>query len=378
MPVNAARQRGIRTRRSLRRGVVISAAGLLFASVVSSLPSAQATPLPTAPFTECPAIGADTSCGILIVINPGGSLTVLADPTQGPFDGSEDTLVGVLNQSDQKVDSISLTTTTDAFGFDGDGLCTFTFTGSSGCLFGPTGYEGPNTSFSDISVDNTSGTVDFTGGLRSGASAYFSLEEALTAQSFNPGDQPATGPCTKTYTGTVSGAVLVKKNSTTCIDDANVVSGATISVPAGAELVVTDSTVAGSIVATKPHAITICGSTFGGSINVSGATAFVLIGDGGDGSTNSPCTTNTIKGSVTLSKNTGGVELGGDTVTGSTTVTYNIAPTGGTPTEDAATEIEGNQIGGALTCLKNNPAPENDGLLNTVHGSRVGQCTGAF
>lgn len=370
MAIRSARHSGTRTRRTVRRGMLMAAAGLLLASVLSSFQSAQAT-TPTPPFTECPAIGADTGCGILVVINPGGSLTILADSSQGPYDSSEDSLIGVLNNSGQTVNSIALVTNTDAFGFDSDGLCTFSFTGSGGCPFGTTGYEGPNTSFSNISGDFTSGTVNFTGGLRSGASAYFSLEEALTAQSFNPNDQPATGPCTRTYTGTVSGAVIVKKNSTTCIIDANVVSGATISVPAGAELVVTDSTVAGSIVASAPHAMTICGSTFGGSITVSGAKAFVLIGDGGDSST---CTANTIKGSVTLTKNTGGVELGGNTITGSVTVSNNVAPNSGSPTEDAATEIEGNSIGGSLTCLKNNPAPDYDGAIGTVGGQRVGQC----
>ena len=374
MAIMTAHPRTGRTRRTLRRGVLVAAVGVLLASVVSSFQAAQAVPTTTAPFNECPAIGADTSCGILIIINPGGSLTVKGDSTQGPYDSSEDSLIGVLNNSGQKVDSIALTTNTDAFGFDGDGLCTYTFTGSSGCPFDTTGYGGPNTSFSNISPDSSSGTVNFTGGLGSGATAFFSLEEALTEQSFNPNDQPATGPCTKTYTGKVSSAILVSSNSTTCIVNATVVSGATISVPAGAELVVTDSTVAGSIVATNPHAMTICNSKFGGSINVSGSTAFVLIGDGGDGSSNSPCLGNTIKGSVTLTKATGGIELGGNTITGSTTITSNVAPNGGTPTEDAATEVEGNTIGGALLCLNNTPAPTYDGATGTVSGQRVGQC----
>lgn len=363
----------------VRRGGLLATAALLAVTALSAMQSAHANPnATTPPFNECPAIGNDTGCALLIIIHPGGTLSVVGDPNLGPYDGSDDSLIGVLNQSGQTVNSIALTTNTDAFGFENDGLCTYSFLGSGGCPFGSTGYEGPNTSFSNISPDSASGTVNFTGGLGAGTSTYFSLEEALTPASFSPDDKPATGPCTTTYTGTVSSAVVVKKNSTTCIIDANVVSGATISVPAGAELVVTDSTVSGSITATKPHAMTICGSTIGGSIYVSGSTAFVLIGDGADGSIDTPCTGNTIKGSVTLTKATGGIELGGDTITGSVSVTYNVAPNSGSPTEDNATEIEGDSIGGSLTCLKNNPAPDFDGQITTVTGARVGQCRLVF
>ncbi len=40
----------------------------------------------TPPFNECPAVGSDTSCGVLFIIQPDGSVTVLTDPSQGPFD----------------------------------------------------------------------------------------------------------------------------------------------------------------------------------------------------------------------------------------------------------------------------------------------------
>ena len=133
---------------------------------------------PTPPFTQCPAIGFDASCGILIVITDSGA-TVYTDPTQGPYDGVEDTLIGVSNESSGTVASISLSSTTDLFGFDGDGICTFLFAGDSGCPYGTTGYEGPNTTFSNIAANFTSGVVDFTGGLAAGNSLYFSLEEDL-------------------------------------------------------------------------------------------------------------------------------------------------------------------------------------------------------
>jgi len=139
---------------------------------------------PTPPFTECPAIGQDTSCGLLIVVNPDGTTSVFSDPSQQPFDGVEDTLVGVLNNSPGTIQiiPISSSSTIPIFNFDFDGLCGGFYSGTpQGCPFGPTGYEGPNTSFS-VSDPNV-GTVNFPGGLASGASTYFSLEGAPTAAS---------------------------------------------------------------------------------------------------------------------------------------------------------------------------------------------------
>jgi RHS repeat-associated protein len=91
------------------------------------------------------------------------------------------------------VGALALTSSTDLFGFDGDGLCNY---GVSGCPFGPTGYEGPNTSFSDVSADQTGGVVNFPFGLApGGGSTYFSLEEALSTSnvSTGTGEAPVSG-----------------------------------------------------------------------------------------------------------------------------------------------------------------------------------------
>jgi lysophospholipase L1-like esterase len=106
---------------------------------------------------------------------------IYGDPSQGTFDGSDDTLVGVINLTGHAIDAIPLQAKVRAFGFDGDGLCVMT-PRPDGCPFGPTGYEGPGVTFSNISADATAGTVNFAGGLQPGASAYFSLEEALALQ----------------------------------------------------------------------------------------------------------------------------------------------------------------------------------------------------
>jgi hypothetical protein len=122
-------------------------------------------------FTICPPVGKDTSCGVLVEIGDNGKLTGYFDPTQGPYEDDEDTLVGVINKSSARVDSIQLGGG-DIFGFDSDGICA---PGFLKCTWpAPTGYEGPITSFAPVS--NDFGTVNFRGGLAPGATTYLSLE----------------------------------------------------------------------------------------------------------------------------------------------------------------------------------------------------------
>ena len=184
----------------------------------------------TAPFNECPQIGYDTSCGILIVISNNGE-QVLQDPNNGvagatttpgaqtPYDEIDDTLVGIVNESSKPVYAIQLSgesSGTSLFGFEGDGICTYAtggsdtnggaagstgtplagpggYTGDQYCSasqlagssaasgFDPNGsdYEGPNNTYSNISADTDSGNVDFTNGVNPGQSTYFSLESSL-------------------------------------------------------------------------------------------------------------------------------------------------------------------------------------------------------
>jgi hypothetical protein len=153
-------------------------------AVASAVPAGAAT-APVPPFTECPAIGASPSCEILLVVNPDNTVSVEGDPSMGPFDGSDDTLVGIINDSTTVVKAVTVSGPgSDLSGFDGDGICSGdygTWNGSGGCPYGPTGYEGPGTSFvTDPSLPD-SAEVDFTGGLAPGKSAYFSLEGALTS-----------------------------------------------------------------------------------------------------------------------------------------------------------------------------------------------------
>jgi hypothetical protein len=202
-------------------------ASTLHSHDVAGFPGASTT----APFNECPAIGYDNSCGVLIVITSQGN-QILEDPNNGatiagpttgaqtPYDDNEDSLVGVVNDSGKPVYALQLSgesSATDLFGFDGDGICTYAlngastsvgagtpgtsipgnpgYTGDSYCTpsqlagaSGPSGpdpngsdYEGPDNTYSNISADTTSGDVNFTRPLNPGQSTYFSLEEDLAS-----------------------------------------------------------------------------------------------------------------------------------------------------------------------------------------------------
>ncbi len=154
---------------------------VMLASSACGISAASAAPavVPIPPFHACPAVGASPSCQIFLVVNPDATVSVWGDPSVGPYDGSDDTLVGVRNDSAQSVDAITVTGPGSGLGgLDGDGLCTF---GVAGCPFGVTGYEGPGTRLVTDPALPDAAEVDFTGSLAPGASTFFSLEGALTA-----------------------------------------------------------------------------------------------------------------------------------------------------------------------------------------------------
>jgi hypothetical protein len=180
--------------RSLALAVIAALTAL--AAVASS---ASAAGEPTPPFWQCPGVGNNNrGCSQLIVANPDGTFDVKTDPNAPPngYDGAEDTLIGVQNISGKPLASVNLASTTKSiFAFDGDGICnpsqwpSAPSTTPPGCPgpqgFGPTGYEGPNTTFSNISSNQMTGTLNFTKPIASGrsaeATAYFALEEALAS-----------------------------------------------------------------------------------------------------------------------------------------------------------------------------------------------------
>ena len=197
-------------RAAASKSVAIATAALIAGASLAAGPAvaANAASAPAAPFKQCPAIGASPSCEILLVVNSDSTITVVGDPSVGPFDGSDDTLVGIVNNSAKSVRAITVSGPGSGLsGFDGDGICSGdygTWTGSANCPYGPTGYEGPGTSFVVSQSIPDSAEVDFTAGLAPGASAYFSLEGALVSAQLTAREGP--------LGFTVSGSIPVQPN----------------------------------------------------------------------------------------------------------------------------------------------------------------------
>ena len=156
---------------------------LMLLALAACIPASAQAP----PFNQCPHVGLSTGCAYLVVVMDGAS-NVLSDASQPPYDGVDDTLVGVQNSSSNSIASLPLNGSGMAIlAFNGSGICAAGIVPAppGACPFGPTGYEGPGTSFTNVSADQTSGTVTFSPPIPPGGHAYFSLEGFLTATS-NP------------------------------------------------------------------------------------------------------------------------------------------------------------------------------------------------
>jgi hypothetical protein len=160
--------------------------------------------IPAALNAQCPAIGtASAGCDLIITVTDTGT-TVTAGPSigiaGGTYDGSEDSLVGIINNSTTPLSTIHLSSSTDIFGFDGDGIDTYGVLGNGS---DNTGYGGPNSFFSNISGSGTVGDVNFLTALAAnGGSTYFSLEEALVPSQVIVGSTVTPEPGTLVLLGT--------------------------------------------------------------------------------------------------------------------------------------------------------------------------------
>ena len=83
----------------------------------------DATVAPAPVFTQCPPVDADFGCQFLITVTSNGN-SVQTDPNQGPYEGAEDALIGVVNNSSAPISHMPLSVAgSDLFGFDQDGIC---------------------------------------------------------------------------------------------------------------------------------------------------------------------------------------------------------------------------------------------------------------
>jgi PEP-CTERM motif len=136
-----------------------------------------------------------TGCNVLITINPDLSVTTtILDST--PYDlGPDDALVGVKNNSTTSISTLTVTGS-GIFALDGDGVCTFTFTGSSYCSISqkggtnPQDYYGPTGTF--LITDGNSGFVIFGPALGGSGTTFFSLESPPEKVSVSVVPEPGT------------------------------------------------------------------------------------------------------------------------------------------------------------------------------------------
>lgn len=176
--------------------------------------------------------------------------------------------------------------------------------------------------------------------------------------------------CTSVLAGTkVKGDVVVPSGGNCTIQGQKVTGGVTVA--AGGTLFIGGgSKVGGSVTSTSAgttsgnqlgtgtfsFSVIICDSTVGGSIAVSGSPSQVLIGYG--------CGGTKIHGGVTVSGNSGGVQVWSNTVGGSVSATGN-----------STVAIASNKIAGYLSCSGNTSVTSGDPANKTV-GPKTGQCAG--
>jgi len=136
----------------------------------------------------------NTGCNVLITFNSNGSITTTFPNAAVSYDsGSDDNLIGIQNNTGSAITSINLSSAVDnIFGFDGDGICGsssgsqtttspgYTFVGGGNPCTHSTdisGYGGPYVSYTNVSANQESGTVNFgNGGIAPGSGSFFSLE----------------------------------------------------------------------------------------------------------------------------------------------------------------------------------------------------------
>ncbi len=257
---------------------------MLVAAAASS--GAGATPM-------CPSIGQGSGCAYVITVNQNGSVSIAAGANTSGFDGKgegDDVAVGVVNDSNAIVSSLALSGTSNVFGFDGDGICTFTFTSPVSSNYcetnGPSGgasytttrnkttginpydYEGPDNTFTNITTTNKiagAGTIAFTTPLLPQGTTFLSLEAAPTkttaTATLHTGLQVSVPVITNAVEGTARSGQVATFTDTGSISPASYFQ-ATINWGDG-----TTSNTSNSSSPTTPSA-TISGS--GGSFTVSG------------------------------------------------------------------------------------------------------------
>ncbi len=174
--------------------------------------------------------------------------------------------------------------------------------------------------------------------------------------------------CTRTFTGTFTGSIVVRPGETVCIVGATI--RGSVVVQGGGGLSVVNSTIIGSIYSNGATFVSLCGSpsspyapgieTTAGSVTILNTSGPVTVGAPPGGG----CSPNEIGGTLTLRGNRGGTTAFGNTIGGGLAARSNIR----------GLLIGANTIDGSLTCGANVPPPTNGGAPNNVVGTKTGQC----
>jgi hypothetical protein len=101
----------------MRRFALLGVVGSLVLFIASLIPSAAG-----AAFGQCPPVDHDTGCQFLFTVTD-TETSVQSDPTQGPYEGIEDALIGIQNNSSKPLSSIPISAEENLFGFENDGIC---------------------------------------------------------------------------------------------------------------------------------------------------------------------------------------------------------------------------------------------------------------
>jgi hypothetical protein len=167
----------------------------------------------------CPSVGASSfqgdnsayitaggGCNAIVTVTTTGSTVAIVN--SNPYDGSDDTLVGVVNNTATTLSQITVSGS-NISGFEGDGICTFGAGGLAGTTFtagssaycttqalngtDPQDYQGPAQTFTNF-ASGSAVTIVFSPPLAPGGTSFFSLEEAPsnTLVVTAPGGPPVT------------------------------------------------------------------------------------------------------------------------------------------------------------------------------------------
>lgn len=130
-----------------------------------------------------------TDSGVTTGLNPAYS----TDP--GPYDRSDDTYFGVINNSSRTISQFNLSSNSLPIGgFDGDGIDTSLYLDIPNNPSDNSGYGGPNAFYTNISANKQALTVNFIDAIAAnGGTDIFSLEEKVSLNNIIVGTpEPAT------------------------------------------------------------------------------------------------------------------------------------------------------------------------------------------